>query len=77
MMNTNEYAFLWDGSEPGWCVVDYGEGEPDETRYSIFNRETRQGLVIENEAAYQETVRRMLSNDRAVISAEELASLYR
>ena len=74
-MNLDEFAFMWNGTEPGWCLVDYGVGSS--ARYSLFNREKSQSLVIEDEVVYQEVVRRLIEVCVPIVDASEFATLFK
>jgi hypothetical protein len=51
---TDEYRYLWDGSEDGWVVITSGLGLG-----SIFNTETRMALLIEDNALYARVIELM------------------
>lgn len=51
-----DYAYLWDGSEPGWILC---KGKISDIP-SIFNRVTRMMLVVEDSEEWRALADRML-----------------
>jgi hypothetical protein len=69
-----EHKFLWDGSEPGWILLEnYREGEeppevaqfgipPEVARFSIVHEPSNSDYgICEDDAAHHEIIRRMLA----------------
>lgn len=57
-MRLQDYAHLWDGTEPGWVLwyVKAAEDSGDVRNWSVFNVQSKMALVIEDDALFQEVV---------------------
>ncbi|EED8424913.1 hypothetical protein A4J64_002484 [Salmonella enterica subsp. enterica serovar Losangeles] len=44
-LNISEWSFLWDGSEPGWALVNAGTVE--EKEYTLVNMITNHVLLVD------------------------------
>ncbi len=65
----DDFAYLWDGSEPGWVLWQLGEVErATTTATSIFNRITKMALVIEDDDLARDLIRQMKLNGAEVIT---------
>ena len=64
-MTVDRFRYLWDGTEPGWSLVDLGaDAGPDILeRYRMIQVTPdglRSGLLIEDDDEFREVKRRML-----------------
>lgn len=60
------YKYLWDGSEPEWVLLQLDT--TTHGAFSIFNRETKMVLVIEDNGVFEQVIAQMLNSDVEVIS---------
>jgi hypothetical protein len=57
-----EYGYLWEGSEPSWGLLWRNASRPgEEPEYSIVNMETKILLIIEDDEAAEQVVKKMLA----------------
>lgn len=68
MEGFDEYATLWDGSHPEWCLFRLGDLPDVQERYVIVNKTDRQALIIEDDREHDRVVRRMLAEGVSVLS---------
>ena len=59
----SDFAYLWDGSDPGWALVG-GEGDR-----AIVNLNTRHALIVEDDLVYRSVQRRMMEAGCPVLEA--------
>ena len=62
MSNIEEYSYLWDGSQSGWVVLK------DVYENTIFNKETKSVLLVEDEDLNNRLAAMMIMNNCQVIS---------
>ncbi|OQS43058.1 hypothetical protein [Chromobacterium haemolyticum] len=68
MNNLEDYKYLWDGSSPGWGLVQINADKSDELpRYAIFNAETKRALLIRDDHIYDEVKKKMIESGVRVI----------
>jgi hypothetical protein len=64
---------MYDGSEPGWVLVDLGPDEFDgQARYYPVNVLTRAAMLICDDDAAEEIVRRMLEAGVPIVTPDEV-----
>ncbi|OCG38785.1 hypothetical protein A9G29_10365 [Gilliamella sp. Fer2-1] len=61
-MNIDEFKYLWDGSEQGWCLLNLAE-KGDAPIYFIENAITHVALIIENDEIAQLVIEKMLKEN--------------
>ena len=62
MSNIEEYSYLWDGKQSGWVVLK------DVYENTIFNKETKSVLLVEDEDLNNRLAAMMIMNNGEVIS---------
>ncbi|MBR6403678.1 MAG: hypothetical protein IKS48_09885 [Eubacterium sp.] len=65
MSKVNEYSYLWDGKESGWCVLK------DEFEYKIYNKDTHLTLNIEDEDLNNQVASMMIMKGMEGFNSEE------
>jgi hypothetical protein len=70
-----DFAYLWDGSEPGWVLVHVNADEPEaEPAFSIFNELSHLGLLIcEDDELWAAVIDRMRRQGVEIISSNDLS----
>lgn len=58
-MDINEFNYLWDGSEQGWCLINLSDN-PTNPIYVIQNIITHMALIIEDDEIAQLVIEKML-----------------
>jgi hypothetical protein len=56
----DSYAYLWDGSEPGWVLVQLDSAVHEAERLAIVHAPTRSALLIEDDEVRRDVTQRML-----------------
>ena len=64
MTELEKYSYLWDGSESGWVVLK------DKYKYTIFNKETKMMLLVEDEDLNNRLAAYMILNGCEVITGK-------
>ncbi len=74
MSDLADHAYLWDGSEPGWCLVQVN---PDKSlgmsAFAIYNRKHAHALIIEDDEIYAQVIERMLAAGCPVVSPTDMS----
>jgi hypothetical protein len=65
MASNDPFAYLWDGSEEGWILYPSQIADIP----SIFNRITREFLLMEDEDEWRAVANRMLENGVPLLDA--------
>lgn len=69
-----EFAYLWDGSEPGWCLVRVDATKPlGAAALAIYNRDASHALIIEDDKVYAQVIERMSTAGCPVVSATDMS----
>ena len=69
MSDLADHAYLWDGSEPGWCLVLVDSDKSLGTApFAIYNRKHAHALIIEDGEIYAQVIERMLAEGCPVVS---------
>ena len=71
MSEIAEYEYLWDGSQPGWCLVQLDLASSDQPAYSIYNQRDSTALIIEDDSLFGSVIERMLAEGCSVVSPRE------
>ncbi len=71
MSEIAEYEYLWDGSQPGWCLVQLKLAPSDQPAYSIYNQPDSTALIIEDDSIFDGVIQRMLAEGCRVLSPRE------
>jgi hypothetical protein len=67
------FAYLWDGSQPGWCLVQIDAAQsPGTAAYAIYNPGDSHALIIEDDEIYMQVIERMLAEGCPIVPATEL-----
>ena len=62
-VESEEFCYLWDGTDEGWVLA-----RVDPTRLpAIFNRVTRQALIIDDDQLYARVIQRMIDHGVEVL----------
>lgn len=61
-MNIDEFKYLWDGSEEGWCLINLSDNQTNPI-YVIQNIITHIGLIIEDDQIAQLVIDKMLKEN--------------
>jgi hypothetical protein len=74
-VTVEDFHTLWDGSEPGWCLVKNVRDEGIQEPFSpvIFNRKTKGALMIDDLPLLREVIARMKEADVSEFSTLESA----
>ena len=74
MSELDDLAYLWDGSDPGWCLVQLDATKPLGTgALAIYNRNASHALIIEDDKIYAQVIERMLAGGCAVVTATDMS----
>ncbi len=77
-MNLSNYAYMWDGAESGWCLIELGPQQSGTgMRYHIYNVETKAGALIESEVMKASVVRQLLATGAQILTTTELRERLR
>jgi hypothetical protein len=70
------FAYLWDGSEPGWVLVHVNADEPEaEPAFIIFNKLSHLGVLIcEDDELRAAVIDRIRRQGVEIISSKDLRS---
>lgn len=71
MSEIAEYQYLWDGSQPGWCLVQLDSVSSDQPAYSIYHQPDSTALTIEDDSLFDSVIERMLAEGCRVVSPRE------
>jgi hypothetical protein len=70
-----DFAYLWDGSEPGWVLVNRNADEPEaEPGFLIFNKLSHLCLLICEDELWAAVIDRMRRQGVEIISSNDLRS---
>jgi hypothetical protein len=65
MSCAEDFAYLWDGSDPGWILFRLRDG------HSVMNPKKDKMLIIEQHEIAEQVIARMLASGARVISTRE------
>jgi hypothetical protein len=70
-----DFAYLWDGSEPGWVLVHVNADEPEAApEFGIFNKLSHLGVLICEDELWAAVIDRMRRQGVEIISSNDLRS---
>lgn len=64
MTSTDDYSYLWDGSEEGWVLISFTES----TEPLIYNEMSHEALIIDDSELHREIVSIMVANGKELLS---------
>ncbi len=73
MSEIDDFSYLWDGLEPGWCLVRVDAAESRGTAvFAIYNPGDSHALIIEDDEIYRQVIERMLAEGCPIVPATDL-----
>jgi len=72
MPRIDDFRYLWDGSDPGWTLVQLDPGSVAHDRLVIMHAVTRTALVVEDDKLRSEVVDCMLRAEVPIVPVSRL-----